>query len=233
MTLTFELENIMKKLLAGNPTPYYDFYKMTIEEVYFHCALMTNDAEEARKLVIKVYRTLYLRISRLDDPRKVAEWYNATLFEVLNGWVDSKCISLLVQEENGAYKRPMVSEAYPDNASVNTMFTESETANLAATYINKLDPVLAMTCLAYYFDNLPDDQIAKYTKLDGQIIVQRTKYALSVIAKECVDYAWANKVEIQRVDVHVLLLAYMALFKVTTAPNKDEVYALVCEAINK
>lgn len=232
MTYTFELSNIMKALKGGDVNRFYDFYKASIEEVYFHCALMTNDAAETKKLVIKVYRTLYIRLSRLERVEETVEWYNAVLFDVLNGWCESHCISILVDEENGKYKRTPVTEAYPQDA-VSTMFTESETANLAATYINILNPVLAMTSLAYYFDNFQLDVIARYLKVDDTVVLERTKYSLGLIEKKCIDYAWDNKVEIKRVDVHVILLSYMALAKVTTCPDKDNLYAEVCDAISK
>ena len=68
MTHTYELSVIMRELLAGNKKAFQDLYDLTVNDFYFHIKLIVNNDEEAAKLIVKIYKSMAMRLGRLQKP---------------------------------------------------------------------------------------------------------------------------------------------------------------------
>ena len=229
MTHTYELSVIMRELLAGNKKAFQDLYDLTANDFYFHIKMIVNNDEEAAKLIIKIYKSMAMRLGRLQKPEDAVKWMNGIMYGHLMDWMNVHCSTMLMDEEMGRFDKMPVVPVVEGGA---TMFTEAETATLAANYISQLPEVHLITALAYFYDNIELQETAELLQCEDTRIKTRVKYAIRLIESYCKDYAKQNNIEIQPVDTHMLLLAFVLLAKDTVLPGKRELYFDIAQAVS-
>lgn len=229
MTHTYELSVIMRELLAGNKKAFQDLYDLTANDFYFHIKLIVNNDEEAAKLIVKIYKSMAMRLGRLQKPEDAVKWMNGIMYGHLMDWMNVHCSTMLMDEEMGRFDQMPVVPVVEGGA---TMFTEAETATLAANYISQLPEVHLITALAYFYDNIELQETAELLQCEDTRIKTRAKYAIRLIESYCKDYAKQNNVEIQPVDTHMILLAFVLLAKDTVLPGKRELYFDIAQAVS-
>ncbi len=229
MQHTYELSVIMRELLAGNKKAFHDLYDLTANDFYFHIKMIVNNDEEAAKLIVKIYNSMAMRLDRLQKAEDAVKWMNGIMYGHLMNWMNVHCSTMLMDEEMGRFdKMPTV----PVVEGGTTMFTEAETAALAANYISQLPEVHLITALAYFYDNIELQETAELLQCDDIRITTRAKYAVRLIESYCKDYAKQNNVEIQPIDTHMILLAFVLLAKDTVLPGKRELYFDIAQAVS-
>ncbi len=229
MTHTYELSVIMRELLAGNKKAFQELYDLTANDFYFHIKMIVNNDEEAAKLIIKIYKSMAMRLGRLQKPEDAVKWMNGIMYGHLMDWMNVHCSTMLMDEEMGRFDKMPVVPVVEGGA---TMFTEAETAALAANYISQLPEVHLITALAYFYDNIELQETAELLQCEDIRIKTRAKYAIRLIESYCKDYAKQNNIEIQPVDTHMLLLAFVLLAKDTVLPGKRELYFDIAQAVS-
>lgn len=229
MTHTYELSVIMRELLAGNKKAFQDLYDLTVNDFYFHIKLIVNNDEEAAKLIVKIYKSMAMRLGRLQKPEDAVKWMNGIMYGHLMDWMNVHCSTMLMDEEMGRFDQMPVVPVVEGGA---TMFTEAETATLAANYISQLPEVHLITALAYFYDNIELQETAELLQCEDVRIKTRAKYAVRLIESYCKDYAKQNNIEIQPVDTHMILLAFVLLAKDTVLPGKRELYFDIAQAVS-
>lgn len=229
MTHTYELSVIMRELLAGNKKAFQDLYDLTANDFYFHIKLIVNNDEEAAKLIVKIYKSMAMRLGRLQKPEDAVKWMNGIMYGHLMDWMNVNCSTMLMDEEMGRFDQMPVVPVVEGGA---TMFTEAETAALAANYISQLPEVHLITALAYFYDNIELQETAELLQCEDVRIKTRAKYAVRLIESYCKDYAKQNNIEIQPVDTHMILLAFVLLAKDTVLPGKRELYFDIAQAVS-
>lgn len=229
MTHTYELSVIMRELLAGNKKAFQDLYDLTVNDFYFHIKLIVNNDEEAAKLIVKIYKSMAMRLGRLQKPEDAVKWMNGIMYGHLMDWMNVHCSTMLMDEEMGRFDQMPVVPVVEGGA---TMFTEAETATLAANYISQLPEVHLITALAYFYDNIELQETAELLQCEDTRIKTRAKYAIRLIESYCKDYAKQNNIEIQPVDTHMILLAFVLLAKDTVLPGKRELYFDIAQAVS-
>lgn len=229
MTHTYELSVIMRELLAGNKKAFQDLYDLTANDFYFHINMIVNNDEEAAKLIVKIYKSMAMRLGRLQKPEDAVKWMNGIMYGHLMDWMNVHCSTMLMDEEMGRFDQMPVVPVVEGGA---TMFTEAETATLAANYISQLPEVHLITALAYFYDNIELQETAELLQCEDTRIKTRAKYAIRLIESYCKDYAKQNNVEIQPVDTHMILLAFVLLAKDTVLPGKRELYFDIAQEVS-
>jgi len=229
VTHTYELSVIMRELLAGNKKAFQDLYDLTANDFYFHIKLIVNNDEEAAKLIVKIYKSMAMRLGRLQKPEDAVKWMNGIMYGHLMDWMNVHCSTMLMDEEMGRFDQMPVVPVVEGGA---TMFTEAETATLAANYISQLPEVHLITALAYFYDNIELQETAELLQCEDTRIKTRAKYAIRLIESYCKDYAKQNNTEIQPIDTHMLLLAFVLLAKDTVLPGKRELYFDIAQAVS-
>lgn len=229
MTHTYELSVIMRELLAGNKKAFQDLYDLTANDFYFHIKMIVNNDEEAAKLIVKIYKSMAMRLGRLQKPEDAVAWMNGIMYGHLMDWMNVHCSTMLMDEEMGRFDQMPVVPVVEGGA---TMFTEAETATLVANYISQLPEVHLITALAYFYDNIELQETAELLQCEDTRIKTRAKYAIRLIESYCKDYAKQNNVEIQPVDTHMILLAFVLLAKDTVLPGKRELYFDIAQAVS-
>lgn len=229
MKHTYELTVIIRELLAGNKKAFKDLYLLSANDIYFHVNMIVhNDAETAR-LMMKIYKSMAMRLDRLEKPEDAIEWMNRIIYNHIMDWMNVHCGTMLMDEEMGRFEQmPSV----PIVLGGSTMYTEAETAALAANYITQLPEVHAITGLAYFYDNLELQETAELLQCDDTRIATRTQYAQKLIESYCKDYAKEHDIEIQPIDTHLLLLAYVLLAKEAAMPGIHEFYFDIAQEIS-
>lgn len=230
MKYTYELSREMKSLLAGDMTAFRNFYLLTVNEVNFHTALVTQSQATANKLIVRIYKKMFMRLNRLQRPEDTVEWFNGILYNELTEWVNMNCADLLFEEEEGKYhycpEVPVLADIDTD-----TMQNEAETANLVTDLIPQLLPIHALTGLAYFYDNLDIQTMCEYLQADSEVINDRIRYATAALAAATVKFGKENRIEVQKVDTHLILLAYVLLFQSVRVPNSEDLYDQIIEAV--
>ena len=229
MKHTYELSVIIRELLSGNNKAFQNLYELTANDFYFHIKMIVNNDEEAAKLLVKIYKSMAMRLGRLQKPEDAVKWMNGIMYGHLMDWMNVHCSTMLMDEEMGRFdKMPVV----PPVEGGATMYTEAETAALAANYLTQLPEIHAITGLAYFYDNIELQETAELLQCEDTRISTRAKYASKLIESYCKDYAKQNNIELQPIDTHLLLLAYVLLAKDTVLPGKRELYFDIAQAIS-
>lgn len=228
MIYTYELSVQVKKFLAGDTTAFDKIFVMTADDLYFHVSMVIRDPSEAEDVVVKIYKNLYKRIGRLDKVENVISWYNQIVYNELDDWVGKNYMNILIREENGKYDSP---KANVDVLYGEKLYNEAETSLVTVDYLYELNPMHSLTALAYFFDKMEIDQIANLLQVDDERIVKRVRYITLTIEDFCKQYAKNHEVRIAPVDAHMILLAYVQLFKSVELPHPNKVYQRVIEAL--
>lgn len=229
MKHTYELSVIIRELLAGNKKAFVDLYDLTVNDVYFHVKQVVNSDAECAKVIVRIYKSMSMRLNRLQKPEDAVKWMNTIMYSHIMDWMNVNCGTMLMDEEMGRFDQM---PRMPIVEGGTSMYTEAETAALAAKYITQLPEVHAITGLAYFYDNMEMQDVAELLQCDETRINKRTRYAQKVIESYCKDFAKENKLEIQPVDTHLLLLAYVLLAKDTVMPGKRELYFDIAQEIS-
>lgn len=231
MKYTYEMSREIKRLLGGDVDAFQNFFMMTANETYFHLKMVIPGEDEIERMMVKVYKSLYFRIGRLERPEDTVNWYNETLYALITDWINVNCKKQLIDEENGKYANRYHLREYlyfePE-----AVLTEAETAKIAGAYLTQLNPVHALTGLAYFYDSLSEAAMDELLQVDANVIRERVKYILNLIEDDCKAYSKENRIEIQDIDIHLILLAYVLIYKDTYLPNPVEVYNRVVDEVN-
>lgn len=228
MIYTYELSVQIKKLMAGDTEAFEKIFIMSADDVYFHVSMVINDPEEAEKMIIKIYRNLYKKIGRLEKVENVITWYNQIMYNELDEWVGKNYMDLLLREQSGKFDSP---KANMDVLYGEKIYNESETALVTVDYLYELNPMHSLTALAYFFDKLAVNEISELLQVDDETIVKRVKYITVTIEDYCKQYAKNHEVRIATVDAHMILLAYVQLFKSVELPQPGKIYQKIVEEL--
>jgi DNA-directed RNA polymerase specialized sigma24 family protein len=228
MIYTYELSVQVKKFLKGEVEAFEKIFVMTADDVYFHVSMVISDPEEAERMVIKIYKDMYMQFGRLDKVENVISWYNEIIYHELDNWIGKNYMELLVTETKGKFDHPVSNN---DVLYGEKLYNESETALIAIDYIYELNPIHQLTSLAYFFDKLAVNEIANLLQVDDDRINKRVKYITLTIEDYCKQYAKTHEVRIANVDAHMILLAYVQLFKSVELPHPNKVYKKIIEAL--
>ncbi len=227
MKQTYELNREFKQLLAGNTEAFRNIYLLTVNDVYFHVKQIIQNQDEIERMIVKIYKSMFIRLDQLERAEESVKWMNRIMYMHLFDWVSIHCAGMLMDEELGRYDNlvPVV------NTGHSMMLTDAETAILASRYFEHLLPIHALAGLAYFYDGLEMDLISELFHCDDDVINKRTRYVTLLIDSYCKDYANENDIEIKNIDISLLLLSYVLLFKDTVIPNPDEVYYKIVQEL--
>ncbi len=231
MKYTYELSKELKKFIAGDVGAFENFYYMTVNEVYYHAVLVTKDAEESKKVMIRIYKEFFVRLKRMNRPEDFSELADSIIYTALTDWVASKCMRLMVQEEGGKFdtiERLPEIEYMPPKA----VYSDTETAGLVADFITELNSLHALTGLAYYYDKLDGPKMSQYLQSDLSIIDKRIDYIAEELKAHTEDFAKERRIEIKKIDIRLILLAYTVLSQNIIHPDADELYERIVEALS-
>ena len=87
MISTYELSVQVKKFLKGETEAFEKIFVMTADDVYFHVSMVITDPEEAERMVVKIYKDMYMQFGRLDKVENVISWYNEIIYHELDNWI--------------------------------------------------------------------------------------------------------------------------------------------------
>lgn len=229
MKYTYELSREIKALMAGDMTAFRNFYLLTVLEVNFHAALVTQSQNEANLLIVRIYRKMYLRLGRLERAEDAIKWFNDILYTELTEWVNLNCNDILMDEEDGKFAQPPFVPVLAES-DTDTMLTEAECANMVTELIPQLLPIHALTGLAYFYDSLEMTDMCRLLQATEETIQLRIKYATKAIQAAAYEYAKENRVELQKIDVGVILMAYVLLNQSVRVPNSEDLYVQIIES---
>lgn len=227
MKQTYELNREFRQLLGGNTEAFRNIYLLTVSDVYFHVKQIIHNEDEAQRMVVKIYKSMFIRLNQLQSAEESVKWMNKIMYMHLSDWVSIHCSGMLMDEEMGRFDQL----AAVVNTGRSMMLTDAETAILASRYFEHLLPIHALAGLAYFYDGLDLNVICELFHCDDSVINKRTKYVLLLIDGYCKKYANENDIEIPTVDISLILLAYVLLFKDTAVPNPDDIYYKIVQEL--
>ncbi len=204
MAITNELYNAVKLMQQGNEQGFNYVYSQTYNFVYARAKYIMQDDEDAIDLLQETYIQAFKNIGSLEDPNNIYAWLGAVTYnhgmrifrkkkEVL---LDEEAESLFdtIEDENIEWS--------PEETA-----DKNETANILMNIIDELPPLQKAALVAFYYDNMKIDDIAKAEGCSPNTIKSRLNYAKKYIKNRVEEMQKQGGYKLYSINIPAVLLA--------------------------
>ena len=152
-----ELLNAVEQLKKGNDEAFVIIYNKTYNYVYSRAKYMFKDEQEALDLVQEVYLSVYRNIDSLKSNESLYAWLRTVTFQQGTKLLRKNRKEMLLTEETQEF----FDDVMDDGQETGKELFEQEDTNAIRECIDRLSDEQRAVVLAYYYDNLKVDEIAK------------------------------------------------------------------------
>lgn len=232
MAVSNELKNGIKILVEGNEEGFNIIYSQTYDFVYKRAKYIMKQEEDVLDLVQETYIQAYKGIKTIEDEEKIYGWLG-TVVHNQGMKIFRKKKEVLVDEEAGGMFENIEAEDVDskpeDSAQVR------ETAKIISELLEELPPLQKAAVIAYYYDNMKIDDIAKVFGCSSNTIKSRLNYAKKYLKESVEKHEKKNGYKLRGVAPFIMIIAFDGLFADTAyaadAVVMDSLYSEICGKI--
>ena len=158
----------VEQMKNGDEKGFADFYSHTYKYVYSRAKCMFSDEQEAADLTQEVYMAAYRNMSSLKENESVFAWLRTITFYQGTKMLKKRRKELLLSDENEE-----LFDAIADEEEVENDYMDKQDIEIIRACINRLSEEQKTAILAYYYDNLKVDEIAKLMELSEGTVKSR------------------------------------------------------------
>jgi len=209
MAIEKELLNGLNLLLQGKEEGFNILYSHTYDYVYSKARFIMKNEEDALDLTQETFIQAYRGIGSLEDASNVYAWLGGIVYR--QGMkIYRKKRELLVNEEGEGIFEDVISEdmsSSPEDAA-----QAKATSEIVMSMIEELPEMQRSAVLAFYYDNLKIDDIAKLFECSANTIKSRLNYAKKFLKGRVEEHEKKNRYKLCSLSPAILLLAFKKLF---------------------
>ena len=230
MTVTKELKDAVERMQAKDETAFATFYEQTYSYVYAKAKYVMHDEEDALDLTQETYIQAYKGIGTLMDVNNVYAWLGGIVYRQGMRIFNKKKELLTGEEQDYLFEEMESGEATPEQ-----VVEQQATADIVKGMIEELPEIQRMAVMAFYYDNMKIDDIARVCECSANTIKSRLNYAKKFLKEKVEAHEKQNRYKLCSVSPAILLLAFKGLFaepeyKMTAQAVKG-VYMASCNSL--
>ena len=230
MAVTKELKNAVERMQAKDETAFATFYEQTYPYVYAKAKYVMRDEEDALDLTQETYIQAYKGIGSIEDVNNVYAWLGGIVYRQGMRIFNKKKELLTVEEQDYLFDEMESGEATPEQT-----VDKKATADIVKGMIEELPELQRMAVMAFYYDNMKIDDIARVCECSSNTIKSRLNYAKKFLKEKVEAHEKQNRYKLCSVSPAIILLAFKGLFAEPEykmpAQAVENVYAASCNSL--
>ena len=230
MAVTKELKNAVERMQAKDETAFATFYEQTYSYVYAKAKYVMHDEEDALDLTQETYIQAYKGIGSIEDVNNVYAWLGGIVYRQGMRIFNKKKELLTGEEQDYLFEEMESDEATPEQT-----VDKKATADIVKGMIEELPELQRMAVMAFYYDNMKIDDIARVCECSANTIKSRLNYAKKFLKEKVEAHEKQNRYKLCSVSPAIILLAFKGLFAEPEykmpAQAVENVYAASCNSL--
>lgn len=230
MAVTKELKNAVERMQAKDETAFATFYEQTYSYVYAKAKYVMRDEEDALDLTQETYIQAYKGIGSIEDVNNVYAWLGGIVYRQGMRIFNKKKELLTGEEQDYLFDEMESGEATPEQT-----VDKKATADIVKGMIEELPELQRMAVMAFYYDNMKIDDIARVCECSANTIKSRLNYAKKFLKEKVEEHEKQNRYKLCSVSPAIILLAFKGLFAEPEykmpAQAVENVYAASCNSL--
>ena len=230
MAVTKELKNAVERMQAKDETAFATFYEQTYSYVYAKAKFVMHDEEDALDLTQETYIQAYKGIGSIEDVNNVYAWLGGIVYRQGMRIFNKKKELLTGEEQDYLFDEMESGEATPEQT-----VDKKATADIVKGMIEELPELQRMAVMAFYYDNMKIDDIARVCECSSNTIKSRLNYAKKFLKEKVEAHEKQNRYKLCSISPAIILLAFKGLFAEPEykmpAQAVENVYAASCNSL--
>lgn len=230
MAVTKELKDAVERMQAKDETAFATFYEQTYSYVYAKAKYVMHDEEDALDLTQETYIQAYKGIESIEDVNNVYAWLGGIVYRQGMRIFNKKKELLTGEEQDYLFEEMESGEATPEQT-----VDKKATADIVKGMIEELPELQRMAVMAFYYDNMKIDDIARVCECSSNTIKSRLNYAKKFLKEKVEAHEKQNRYKLCSISPAILLLAFKGLFAEPEykmpAQAVENVYAASCNSL--
>ena len=232
MALEKELLNGINLMREGKEEGFNILYSHTYNFVYGRARMLMKNEEDALDLTQETFIQAYKGIHSLENPETIYAWLGSIAYR--QGMkIFRKKQEVLVDEEAEGIFETIVSADKDTQPEENA--EAKATSKIIMDLVEELPELQRAAVVAFYYDNMKIDDIAKAFECSSNTIKSRLNYAKKFLKTKVEEHQRQNNYRLCSFSPALLLMALRAMFateKYTlSAAVAGEVYSAACGAV--
>lgn len=232
MAIEKELLDGLNMIAQGKEEGFNILYSYTYNYVYGKAKFIMKNEDDALDLTQETFIQAYRGIGSLEDANNVYAWLGGIVYR--QGMrIYRKKRELLVDEDAEGIFEDVISEdmdTSPEDAT-----QAKATSEIVMSMIEELPELQRSAILAFYYDNMKIDDIAKMFECSSNTIKSRLNYAKKFLKSKVEEHEKQNRYKLCSVSPAILLLSLKSLFTTDSYIMLEEaaqtVYNASCGAV--
>ena len=230
MAVTKELKDAVERMQAKDETAVATFYEQTYPYVYAKAKYVMHDEEDALDLTQETYIQAYKGIESIEDVNNVYAWLGGIVYRQGMRIFNKKKELLTGEEQDYLFEEMESGEATPEQT-----VDKKATADIVKGMIEELPELQRMAVMAFYYDNMKIDDIARVCECSSNTIKSRLNYAKKFLKEKVEAHEKQNRYKLCSISPAIILLAFKGLFAEPEykmpAQAVENVYAASCNSL--
>ena len=230
MAVTKELKDAVERMQAKDETAFATFYEQTYSYVYAKAKYVMHDEEDALDLTQETYIQAYKGIGTLMDVNNVYAWLGGIVYRQGMRIFNKKKELLTSEEQDYLFEEIESGEATPEQT-----VEQQATVDIVKGMIDELPELQRVAIMAFYYDNMKIDDIARVCECSANTIKSRLNYAKKFLKEKVEAHEKQNRYKLCSISPAILLLAFKGLFAEPEykmpAQAVENVYAASCNSL--
>ena len=230
MAVTKELKDAVERMQAKDETAFAAFYEQTYPYVYAKAKYVMRDEEDALDLTQETYIQAYKGIGSIEDVNNVYAWLGGIVYRQGMRIFNKKKELLTGEEQDYLFEEMESGEATPEQT-----VDKKATADIVKGMIEELPELQRMAVMAFYYDNMKIDDIARVCECSSNTIKSRLNYAKKFLKEKVEAHEKQNRYKLCSISPAIILLAFKGLFAEPEykmpAQAVENVYAASCNSL--
>jgi len=232
MAVNNELKNGIKLMAEGKEEGFNIVYTNTYDFVYKRAKYIMQNEDDALDLVQETYVQAYKGIGSMEKADNIYAWLGAVVYNQGMRIFRSRKEILLDEEAEGIFD-----DIVDDDIDIKPedSFEVQETTKIVKDMIDELPELQRAAVMAFYYDNMKIDDIAKQFGCSSNTIKSRLNYAKKYLKDSVEAHEKKNGYKLHSVTPFIIILALRGLFAETAYAAEGAVmsnaYGEICKKV--
>lgn len=226
MSVEPELREAIERLKSGDQDAFHIFYIHTYQFVYARAKFTIRDEHEAQDLMQEVYLAVYRNIGSLKNTDSVYSWLGGITLRQGMKLVNRKKRNILLSED----QEGMFEDLPDESRGTEERIARAEEIQIMKDCIYELSEEQRAVVLAYYYDEMKGEEIARLLEISEGTVKSRLYHARKRLKASLVELEKKQGYRLYSISIPAVLAAvgYLLGENTITAEAAGGIYSGIC-----